>query len=59
MDLSEDLRETVLPQAVVAPLTRAAIFLVVCIHQDQAANALLRSFQDSSAPLSLGTLRRV
>jgi porphyrinogen peroxidase len=31
-------------QAVVAPLTRAAIFLVVCVRQEQEAYALLRSF---------------
>jgi len=34
MDVPEELNETVLPQKVVAPLTRAAIFLVVCIRQD-------------------------
>ena len=28
----------------VAPITRAAIFLVVCIRQDPDADALLRSF---------------
>ena len=44
MDVSEELNETVLPQNVVAPLTRAAIFLVVCIRQDPDAYALLRSF---------------
>lgn len=38
------LNEAVLPQMVVAPLTRAAIFLVVCICQEQDAYALLRSF---------------
>ena len=32
MDASRELNEGVLPQAVVAPLTRAAIFLVVCIR---------------------------
>ena len=44
MDAPEKLNETVLPQNVVAPLTRAAIFLVVCIRQDPDAYALLRSF---------------
>ena len=44
MDIPEELKDTVLPQTVVAPLTRAAIFLVVCVHQDQGAHALLRSF---------------
>ncbi|MGB6687497.1 MAG: Dyp-type peroxidase [Terracidiphilus sp.] len=39
-----ELNEAVLPQTVVAPLTRAAIFLVVCIRQDPDAYALLRSF---------------
>jgi putative iron-dependent peroxidase len=44
MDAPEQLNETVLPQNVIAPLTRAAIFLVVCIRQDPDAYALLRSF---------------
>jgi putative iron-dependent peroxidase len=44
MNAPEELNETVVPQAVVAPLTRAAIFLVVCIRQDPDAYALLRSF---------------
>jgi putative iron-dependent peroxidase len=44
MDVPEELNETILPQNVVAPLTRAAIFLVVCIRQDPDAYALLRSF---------------
>jgi putative iron-dependent peroxidase len=44
MDASEKLNETVVPQNVLAPLTRAAIFLVVCIRQDSEAYALLRSF---------------
>jgi putative iron-dependent peroxidase len=44
MDAPEELDETVLPQNVVAPLTRAAIFLVVCIREDPDACALLRSF---------------
>ena len=44
MDASMELNESALPQAVVAPLTRAAIFLVVCIRQDAESYALLRSF---------------
>ena len=44
MDAPNELNEVVLPQTVVAPLTRAAIFLVVSIRQDQDAYALLRSF---------------
>ena len=44
MNAPEELNETVVPQNVVAPLTRAAIFLVVCIRQDPDAYALLRSF---------------
>ena len=44
MDAPGELSETVLPQNVVAPLTRAAIFLVVCIRQEPDAYALLRSF---------------
>jgi putative iron-dependent peroxidase len=44
MGVPEELNETVLPQNVVAPLTRAAIFLVVCIRHDPDASALLRSF---------------
>jgi porphyrinogen peroxidase len=44
MNEPEAQNETVLPQNVVAPLTRTAIFLVVCIRQDQDAYALLRSF---------------
>jgi putative iron-dependent peroxidase len=44
MDASRELNESVLPQAVVAPLTRAAIFLVVCIRQGAENYPLLRSF---------------
>jgi porphyrinogen peroxidase len=44
MDAPKGLNETVLPQAVVAPLTRAAIFLVVGIRPGPDAYALLRSF---------------
>ena len=44
MDGPNELNEVVLPQTVVAPLTRAAIFLVVSIRQDQDSYALLRSF---------------
>src|SRR5271167_3331904 len=44
MDTPKELNEVVLPQTVVGPLTRAAIFLVVCIRQEQDAIARLRSF---------------
>jgi putative iron-dependent peroxidase len=44
MDAPEQINTTVLPQTVVATLTRAAIFLVVCIRQDSDAYALIRSF---------------
>lgn len=44
MDAPEELNKAILPQNVVAPLTRAAIFLVVCVRQDADAYALLRSF---------------
>jgi len=44
MDTAQKLEETVLSQTVVAPLTRAAIFLVVCIRQDPDAYGLVRSF---------------
>ena len=44
MDTPQKLDETVLSQTVVAPLTRAAIFLAVCIRQDPDAYALVRSF---------------
>ena len=44
MDVPESLNESVLPQNVIAPLTRAAIFLVVCMRQERDALALLRSF---------------
>src|SRR5271165_2584358 len=44
MDAPNEPKEAVLSQAVVAPLTRAAIFLVVCIRQDPDAYELLRSF---------------
>jgi putative iron-dependent peroxidase len=44
MDAPDELNQVVLPQTVVAPLTRAAIFLVVCIRQDADAYARLRSF---------------
>ena len=38
------LNEVVLPQAVVGPLTRAAIFLVLCIRPEHDNYAILRSF---------------
>jgi len=44
MDTPSELNEIVLPQPVVGPLTRAAIFLVVCVRQDEEAYADLRSF---------------
>ena len=44
MDAPREMIEGILPQAVVAPLTRAAIFLVVCIRQGAESDALLRSF---------------
>ena len=44
MDTPSELKEVVLPQTVVGPLTRAAIFLVVCIRQHGDAYARLRAF---------------
>jgi putative iron-dependent peroxidase len=44
MDTPRELNEVVLPQPVVGPLTRAAIFLVVCIRQDEDAYARVRDF---------------
>ena len=44
MGTSKELNEIVLPQTVVGPLTRAAIFLVVCIRPEQGKYATLRSF---------------
>ncbi len=44
MDTPSELNEVVLPQTVVGPLTRAAIFLVLCIRQDEDAYARLRAF---------------
>jgi porphyrinogen peroxidase len=44
MNTPRELNEIVLPQPVVGALTRAAIFLVVCIRQDDASYAILRSF---------------
>ena len=44
MDTPKELNEIVLPQTVVGPLTRAAIFLVVCIRAEQDNRATLRSF---------------
>jgi putative iron-dependent peroxidase len=44
MDAPNELNEVVLPQGVVGPLTRAAIFLVVCVRQQPDAYSLLRSF---------------
>jgi porphyrinogen peroxidase len=44
MDNSNAPKEIILPQPVIAPLTRAAIFLVVCIHQDRNSYSTVRSF---------------
>src|SRR5271166_3521599 len=44
MDAPKELNEIVFPQGVVGPLTRAAIFLVVCIRAEQDNYATLRSF---------------
>jgi putative iron-dependent peroxidase len=44
MDTPSELNEVVLPQNVVGPLTRSAIFLVLCIRQDEDAYAYLRKF---------------
>ncbi|MGJ5816461.1 Dyp-type peroxidase [Paludibaculum fermentans] len=44
MDTPSELNEVVLPQTVVGPLTRSAIFLVVCIRQDEDAYAEMRAF---------------
>ncbi len=44
MDSAGELNEVVLPQPVVGPLTRSAIFLVVCIRQDEDAYAQVRAF---------------
>jgi putative iron-dependent peroxidase len=44
MDTRSELNQPVLPQTVVGPLTRAAIFLAVCICQDEEAYACVRAF---------------
>jgi len=44
MDTPSELNEVGLPQTVVGPLTRAAIFLVLCIRHDEDACADLRGF---------------
>jgi putative iron-dependent peroxidase len=44
MDTPKELNEIVLPQAVVGPLTRAAIFLVACIRPERSNYAAIRSF---------------
>jgi putative iron-dependent peroxidase len=44
MDTPKELNEIVLPQTVVGPLTRAAIFLVVSIRAEQDYRAALREF---------------
>jgi putative iron-dependent peroxidase len=44
MNAPQALNEVVVPQAVVGPLTRAAIFLIVCVRNERESYALLRSF---------------
>src|SRR6202453_1473493 len=44
MDTPSALNQIVLPQNVVGPLTRSAIFLTLCIRQDEDATARLRTF---------------
>jgi porphyrinogen peroxidase len=44
MDTPSELNEVVLPQTVVGPLTRAAIFLVLCIRPEQDAYTRLLAF---------------
>ena len=44
MSAPDELNEIVLPQTVLGPLTRAAIFLIVSIRQDQNSVATLRAF---------------
>ena len=44
MDTPSELNEVVLPQNVVGPLTRSAIFLVLCIRQEEDAYARTRDF---------------
>jgi len=44
MDAPGELNEIVLPQTVVGPLTRSAIFLVLCAQQDEDAYSRLRDF---------------
>jgi porphyrinogen peroxidase len=44
MDTPSELNEVVLPQTVVGPLTRAAIFLVLCVRQEQDAYTRVLDF---------------
>ena len=44
MDTPKELNEIVLSQTVVGPLTRSAIFLVVCIRAERDSYATIRSF---------------
>ncbi|MDE1160734.1 MAG: Dyp-type peroxidase [Acidobacteriaceae bacterium] len=44
MDTPNELNEVVLPQPVVGPLTRSAIFLTLCIRNDDAAYDAVRDF---------------
>jgi putative iron-dependent peroxidase len=51
MDTPKELNEIVLPQTVIGPLTRAAIFLVLAIRVEQDRYASLRSFFSDLAGL--------
>lgn len=44
MSVPEELEQTVLPQSVLAPLTRAAIFLVLCVKPERESYSTVRSF---------------
>jgi putative iron-dependent peroxidase len=44
MNTPSELNEVALPQPVVGPLTRSAIFLVLCIRHDEGAYTRLRAF---------------
>ncbi len=44
MDTPKELNEIVLPQPVVGPLTRSAIFLVLCINPERDNYSIVRSF---------------
>jgi len=57
MDTPSELNEVVLPQTVVGPLTRAAIFLTLCIRPDSTQDAYAQ-LQDFCAGLS-GLIRAI